>query len=81
VTASVVDPFGNVLGIMYNPHYLEILQSSGEGVTARVGPAADTPRERPSAHQRPGLINDGGRSVIMTETYKTTAADRCTLGG
>jgi predicted enzyme related to lactoylglutathione lyase len=25
VTAAVVDPFGNVLGIMYNPHYLEIL--------------------------------------------------------
>ncbi|GAB3415451.1 VOC family protein [Flindersiella endophytica] len=24
-TAAVVDPFGNVLGIMYNPHYLEIL--------------------------------------------------------
>ena len=24
-TASVIDPFGNVLGIMYNPHYLEIL--------------------------------------------------------
>lgn len=24
-TASVVDPFGNVLGIMHNPHYLEIL--------------------------------------------------------
>jgi predicted enzyme related to lactoylglutathione lyase len=24
-TASVVDPFGNILGIMYNPHYLEIL--------------------------------------------------------
>jgi predicted enzyme related to lactoylglutathione lyase len=23
VTASVLDPFGNVLGIMYNPHYLE----------------------------------------------------------
>jgi predicted enzyme related to lactoylglutathione lyase len=23
-TASVVDPFGNVLGIMYNRHYLEI---------------------------------------------------------
>jgi predicted enzyme related to lactoylglutathione lyase len=22
-TASVVDPFGNVLGIMHNPHYLE----------------------------------------------------------
>ena len=27
VTASVVDPFGNILGIMYNPHYLEILSS------------------------------------------------------
>jgi predicted enzyme related to lactoylglutathione lyase len=26
-TASVVDPFGNLLGIMYNPHYLEILSS------------------------------------------------------
>jgi len=25
ITASVIDPFGNVLGIMYNPHYLEIL--------------------------------------------------------
>ena len=25
VTASVVDPFGNVLGIMYNPHYVEML--------------------------------------------------------
>jgi predicted enzyme related to lactoylglutathione lyase len=26
VTASVVDPFGNVLGVMYNQHYLEILE-------------------------------------------------------
>src|SRR5688572_2912743 len=25
VTASVVDPFGNVLGIMFNPHYLEVV--------------------------------------------------------
>lgn len=25
VTASVVDPFGNILGLMYSPHYLEIL--------------------------------------------------------
>jgi predicted enzyme related to lactoylglutathione lyase len=25
VTASVVDPFGNVLGVMYNPHYPEVL--------------------------------------------------------
>ena len=27
VTASVVDPFGNVLGIMYNRHYLEMARS------------------------------------------------------
>jgi predicted enzyme related to lactoylglutathione lyase len=27
VTVSVVDPFGNILGIMQNPHYLEILSS------------------------------------------------------
>lgn len=25
VTASVVDPFGNILGVMSNPHYLQIL--------------------------------------------------------
>ncbi|MBG0816455.1 VOC family protein [Planomonospora sp. ID82291] len=25
VTASVVDPFGNVLGVMYNRHYLEVV--------------------------------------------------------
>ena len=30
VTASVVDPFGNVLGVMTNPHYLEVLSSSKE---------------------------------------------------
>lgn len=30
VTASVVDPFGNVLGVMYNPHYLEVLASTTE---------------------------------------------------
>src|SRR5690606_33901682 len=29
VTASVVDPFGNILGIMTNRHYLEILGSVG----------------------------------------------------
>ena len=25
ITATVIDPFGNILGVMYNPHYLEIL--------------------------------------------------------
>ena len=28
VTAAVVDPFGNVLGVMYNQHYLEVLASA-----------------------------------------------------
>ena len=27
IMASVIDPFGNILGIMYNPHYLEVLDS------------------------------------------------------
>jgi predicted enzyme related to lactoylglutathione lyase len=29
VTAAVVDPFGNVLGIMSNPHYVEVLDKTG----------------------------------------------------
>jgi predicted enzyme related to lactoylglutathione lyase len=28
-TASVVDPFGNVFGLMYNPHYLEVFRLIG----------------------------------------------------
>ncbi len=31
VTASVIDPFGNVLGIMYNPHYVQVLGSQSPG--------------------------------------------------
>lgn len=27
ITASVVDPFGNLLGVMHNPHHLEVLRS------------------------------------------------------
>ncbi|GEM33157.1 glyoxalase [Nocardia neocaledoniensis NBRC 108232] len=27
-TASVIDPFGNILGIMCNPHYVDILNRS-----------------------------------------------------
>jgi predicted enzyme related to lactoylglutathione lyase len=27
-TDSVVDPFGNILGIMHNPHYLKVLGST-----------------------------------------------------
>jgi predicted enzyme related to lactoylglutathione lyase len=33
VTASVVDPFGNILGVMYNAHYLDVLR----GMTAAAG--------------------------------------------
>ena len=29
ITASVVDPFGNILGIMNNPHYLQVLGADG----------------------------------------------------
>jgi predicted enzyme related to lactoylglutathione lyase len=29
IGASVIDPFGNVLGIMRNPHYLEVLEARG----------------------------------------------------
>ena len=32
VTASVVDPFGNVLGIMYNPHYVAVQAAHAERV-------------------------------------------------
>lgn len=30
-TASVVDPFGNILGLMYNPHFLEMLAERSTG--------------------------------------------------
>ena len=29
ITASVLDPFGNILGVMFNPHYLETLGELG----------------------------------------------------
>ena len=29
VTAAVTGPFGNVLGVMYNPHYLDVLRAGG----------------------------------------------------
>ena len=35
VTASVVDPFGNIIGIMYNPHYLEMSSAPDAGVASR----------------------------------------------
>jgi predicted enzyme related to lactoylglutathione lyase len=42
VTAAVVDPFGNVLGVMTNPHYVQVLSdATPDGEKARAGePAA-----------------------------------------
>jgi hypothetical protein len=40
ITASVVDPFGNILGIVYNPHYLDVLGTAGPPTTAVAGYAA-----------------------------------------
>jgi catechol 2,3-dioxygenase-like lactoylglutathione lyase family enzyme len=38
VTAAVVDPFGNVLGVMTNPHYLQVLaDATPNGEAARAG--------------------------------------------
>ena len=30
IGAAVIDPFGNVLGIMHNPHYLEVLEKRSQ---------------------------------------------------
>jgi len=30
ITASVVDPFGNILGIMFNQHYLDVLAAKAQ---------------------------------------------------
>ncbi|MFH5211322.1 VOC family protein [Antrihabitans spumae] len=32
VTASVIDPFGNILGVMFNQHYLDILATKTAAV-------------------------------------------------
>ena len=33
IGASVIDPFGNILAVMRNPHYLEILARGTGSVT------------------------------------------------
>ena len=35
VTASVVDPFGNILGVMFNQHYLDVVGTSAAGDSPR----------------------------------------------
>jgi len=34
ITASVLDPFGNILGVMYNPHYLSVLTNNPQHESA-----------------------------------------------
>jgi predicted enzyme related to lactoylglutathione lyase len=29
IAGSMIDPFGNILGYMYNPHYVEMLEARG----------------------------------------------------
>jgi len=36
ITASVVDPFGNILGIMYNLHFLEVLDSTKDRIRGMI---------------------------------------------
>ncbi|MEV6306614.1 VOC family protein [Actinoplanes sp. NPDC051861] len=33
VTASVTDPFGNILGVMFNQHYLDMVDACGGSVS------------------------------------------------
>jgi predicted enzyme related to lactoylglutathione lyase len=40
VTASVTDPFGNVLGVMLNQHYLDVLNSRGPAAQPGTPPAS-----------------------------------------
>jgi predicted enzyme related to lactoylglutathione lyase len=42
ITASVIDPFGNILGLMFNPHYLEMLSLKTE--TEEASSIAGQPR-------------------------------------
>lgn len=37
VGAAVLDPFGNVLGLMHNPHYLDVLATTGRAAAAGSG--------------------------------------------
>lgn len=38
LTAAVVDPFGNLLGIIYNPHYLDVFAGLAGNGTASAPP-------------------------------------------
>jgi predicted enzyme related to lactoylglutathione lyase len=47
VTASVIDPFGNVLGVMHNPHYLDVVAATKPLPDAVGGPPGE-PSARPA---------------------------------
>jgi predicted enzyme related to lactoylglutathione lyase len=44
VTASVVDPFGNILGVMNNPHYLDVLAANQPQTQHASQPATESAR-------------------------------------
>jgi predicted enzyme related to lactoylglutathione lyase len=44
ITASVVDPFGNVLGVMHNPHFLAVAAAAAPSPSPRSACRRDTPR-------------------------------------
>ena len=46
-TAAVVDPFGNILGIMENPHYLEIVERDRARRAAYPRGEAGSPTQAP----------------------------------
>ena len=46
VTASVVDPFGNVLGITYNPHFVAIRERVGAFEPPEITPDVGSPEPR-----------------------------------
>ena len=46
VTASVVDPFGNILGITYNPHFVEIRERVGAFELPEITPDVESPEPR-----------------------------------
>lgn len=67
VTASVVDPFGNVLGVMHNPHYLEVLAASGWSAGA-ASSTGETSTTAPPSRRRCASAGSTARRPALTST-------------
>ena len=70
VTASVTDPFGNVVGIMYNRHYLEVL---GKRALRKRPPARPAPARLPPSAPALGRARARRPRSIMMERYCSRA--------